>query len=82
VRDDMGLTAVYISHDLALVRYLCERTVVMYLGIVVEDGPTVEIVRNPRHPYTRALVACLCVRREKGAPSPMERPFFSPGKSS
>jgi oligopeptide/dipeptide ABC transporter ATP-binding protein len=54
VLDAMGLTAVYISHDLALVRYLCERTVVMYLGIVVEDGPTAEIVRNPRHPYTRA----------------------------
>jgi oligopeptide/dipeptide ABC transporter ATP-binding protein len=61
VRDDMGLTAVYISHDLALVRYLCERTVVMYLGTVVEDGPTAEIVRNPRHPYTRALVAAVPV---------------------
>ena len=61
VRDAMGLTAVYISHDLALVRYLCERTVVMYLGTVVEDGPTAEIVRNPRHPYTRALVAAVPV---------------------
>jgi peptide/nickel transport system ATP-binding protein len=57
----MGLTAVYISHDLALVRYLCERTVVMYLGTVVEDGPTAEIVRAPRHPYTRALVAAVPV---------------------
>ena len=38
VRETMGLTAVYISHDLALVRYLCERTLVMYLGRVVEDG--------------------------------------------
>src|SRR5204863_1572336 len=61
VRDAMGLTAVYISHDLALVRYLCERTVVMYLGTVVEDGPTPEIVRQPRHPYTRALVAAVPV---------------------
>ena len=61
VRDAMGLTAVYISHDLALVRYLCERTVVMYLGTVVEDGPTAEIVRSPRHPYTRALVAAVPV---------------------
>ena len=57
----MGLTAVYISHDLALVRYLCERTVVMYLGTMVEDGPTAEIVRSPRHPYTRALVAAVPV---------------------
>ena len=46
VRDAMGLSAVYISHDLALVRYLCERTLVMYLGRIVEDGPTDEIVRR------------------------------------
>ena len=61
VRDAMGLTAVYISHDLALVRYLCERTLVMYLGRIVEDGPTDEIVRRPRHPYTQALVAAVPV---------------------
>jgi oligopeptide/dipeptide ABC transporter ATP-binding protein len=61
VREAMGLTAVYISHDLALVRYLCERTVVMYLGRIVEDGPTEAIVRRPRHPYTRALVAAVPV---------------------
>ncbi len=71
VRDDMGLTAVYISHDLALVRYLCERTVVMYLGTVVEDGPTVEIVRNPRHPYTRALVAAVPVPDADQARAPL-----------
>lgn len=61
VREGMGLTAVYISHDLALVRYLCERTVVMYLGRIVEDGPTEKIVRRPLHPYTRALVAAVPV---------------------
>src|SRR5215470_11986548 len=61
VREAMGLSAVYISHDLALVRYLCERTIVMYLGRVVEDAPTDEIVRRPRHPYTRALVAAVPV---------------------
>jgi oligopeptide/dipeptide ABC transporter ATP-binding protein len=61
VRDAMGLSAVYISHDLALVRYLCERTLVMYLGRIVEDGPTDEIVRRPRHPYTQALVAAVPV---------------------
>jgi oligopeptide/dipeptide ABC transporter ATP-binding protein len=61
VRDTMGLSAVYISHDLALVRYLCERTLVMYLGCIVEDGPTEEIVRRPRHPYSQALVAAVPV---------------------
>lgn len=59
VRARLGLTAIYISHDLALVRYVCERTVVMYLGRVVEDGPTEAIVHEPLHPYTKALVAAV-----------------------
>jgi oligopeptide/dipeptide ABC transporter ATP-binding protein len=61
VRARLGLTAIYISHDLALVRYVCERTIVMYLGRIVEDGPTEDIVREPLHPYTRALVAAVPV---------------------
>jgi len=63
VRDTMGLAALYISHDLALVRYVCARTLVMYLGIVVEDGPTVDVVRTPLHPYSRALVMAVPVPR-------------------
>ena len=59
VRDRLGLTAIYISHDLALVRYVCERTIVMYLGRIMEDGPTEDIVRKPLHPYTQALVAAV-----------------------
>lgn len=61
VRETLGLTAIYISHDLALVRYVCERTIVMYLGRVVEDGPTEDIVHDPQHPYTKALVAAVPV---------------------
>jgi len=61
VRERMGLAAVYISHDLALVRYVCKRTIVMYLGKVVEDGPTEEVVRRPQHPYSRALVQAVPV---------------------
>lgn len=56
VREDMGLTALYISHDLTLVRYLCSRTIVMYLGVIAEEGPTAELVRSPLHPYTKALL--------------------------
>ncbi|WP_298962809.1 ABC transporter ATP-binding protein [uncultured Roseibium sp.] len=59
VRDRLGLTAIYISHDLALVRYVCERTIVMYLGKIMEDGPTEDIVHTPLHPYTQALVAAV-----------------------
>ncbi len=62
-RDELGLAAIYISHDLALIRYVCERTLVMYLGRVVEEGPTAEMITTPLHPYTRALVAAVPVPR-------------------
>lgn len=58
-RDALGLAAIYISHDLALIRYVCERTLVMYLGRVVEEGATVDLIASPQHPYTRALVAAV-----------------------
>jgi len=75
VRDRLGLTAIYISHDLALVRYVCERTIVMYLGKVMEDGPTEDIVREPLHPYTKALVAAVPVPQpdQSHAPLPIGR---------
>ena len=47
---------VYVSHDLATVRGLCDRVVVLYLGRIVEQGPADEVIARPRHPYTRALV--------------------------
>ncbi len=84
VRDRLGLTAIYISHDLALVRYVCERTIVMYLGRIMEDGPTEDIVHEPLHPYTRALVAAVPVPHPdqshdplpigRGAPDPRNPP--------
>ncbi len=60
-RDALGLAAIYISHDLALIRYVCERTLVMYLGRVVEEGATADLIASPQHPYTRALVAAVPV---------------------
>ncbi|MFT8245789.1 ABC transporter ATP-binding protein [Roseomonas sp. BN140053] len=62
-RDELDLAAIYISHDLALIRYVCEEVAVMYLGHVVEEGPTAEVVAAPAHPYTRALVAAVPVPR-------------------
>jgi oligopeptide/dipeptide ABC transporter ATP-binding protein len=75
VRDRLGLTAIYISHDLALVRYVCERTVVMYLGKVMEDGPTEDLVHEPLHPYSKALVAAVPVPHpdQSHAPLPIGR---------
>ena len=57
LREVHGLTMMFISHDLALVNHLCSRTLVMYAGRVAESGSTREVMRNPRHPYTRALIA-------------------------
>lgn len=84
VRDRLGLTAIYISHDLALVRYICERTIIMYLGRIMEDGPTEQIVHRPLHPYTQALVAAVPVPHTdqnhdplpigRGAPDPRNPP--------
>ena len=75
VRDLLGLTAIYISHDVALVRYVCARTMVMYRGKIVEDGPTAEMVRAPRHPYTVALIGAVPVPRveQNRAPIPLRR---------
>lgn len=47
----------FISHDLALVRHVADRVVVLYLGSVVEDRPTEDLFDEPRHPYTQALIA-------------------------
>ena len=53
------LTTIYISHDLALIRYMCSVTAVMYLGTICEIGPTEEVIEHPRHPYTQALVSAV-----------------------
>jgi oligopeptide/dipeptide ABC transporter ATP-binding protein len=63
IQAGLGLTAVYISHDLSLVRYVARRTMVMYLATLVEDGPTERVVKAPQHPYTRALVAAVLMPR-------------------
>jgi oligopeptide transport system ATP-binding protein len=57
LRSSFGLALLFISHDLHVVRYLCERVVVMYLGRIVEEGPSADLFHAPAHPYTRALVA-------------------------
>ncbi len=59
VQDRLGLTTVFIAHDLAVMRQIATRIAVMYLGAIVELGPTEEIFRAPAHPYTAALLAAV-----------------------
>ncbi|MVO16585.1 ABC transporter ATP-binding protein [Parasedimentitalea huanghaiensis] len=54
---DRNLAMVYITHDLSSAASICDRLAVMYLGQIVECGPTLELINNPQHPYTRALLA-------------------------
>jgi oligopeptide/dipeptide ABC transporter ATP-binding protein len=56
LRTRLGVTIFFIAHDLAVVRHLCDRVAVMYMGKIVEEGVTGELFANPRHPYTRALL--------------------------
>jgi oligopeptide/dipeptide ABC transporter ATP-binding protein len=55
----LGLSLLYISHDLSTIRYICQRTAVMYLGRLAEVGPTEELIREPLHPYSQALIAAI-----------------------
>jgi oligopeptide/dipeptide ABC transporter ATP-binding protein len=57
LKDTMGLTLVFIAHDLSMVRYVSDRMAVMYLGQLVELGPADDVFFRPKHPYTRALIA-------------------------
>ncbi|MDE2747354.1 MAG: ABC transporter ATP-binding protein [Chloroflexota bacterium] len=80
---ELGLATVYISHDLSLLQYTCDRIAIMYLGEIVEIGPSDEVINNPQHPYTQALIAAVPVpdptvenpplRIREGVPRPTEQ---------
>ncbi|MEM7028504.1 MAG: oligopeptide/dipeptide ABC transporter ATP-binding protein [Chloroflexota bacterium] len=59
LQDDLGLSFIFISHDLAVVSHLADRVAVMYLGEIIEFGPTSEVFQNPRHPYTMSLLSAI-----------------------
>lgn len=61
LRDSMDLSMLYISHDLSTIKYICDKTVILYLGKIVEMGPTNLVIDQPAHPYTQALIASVPV---------------------
>ena len=68
LRRDLNLTMLFISHDLSVVRHVSDRVAIMYLGRIVETGPTEKIFTAPRHPYTRALLDSAPRLAADGAP--------------
>lgn len=68
LREQLGLTLLFISHDLDVVQYLCDRVVVLYLGRVMEIAPTAALFSAPAHPYTQALLSAAPIPDPEQAP--------------
>jgi len=68
----LGVTYLYITHDLAVARYMCQRVAVMYLGKIVEQAETEELLQHPLHPYTRALISAVPIPDPRIKRQPME----------
>ena len=72
LRRDLGIGYLYITHDLATARYMCDRIAVMYMGKIVEEGETEALLRDPKHPYTKALLAAVPVPHPSKPRPPIE----------
>jgi oligopeptide transport system ATP-binding protein len=84
LQDELNLTFLFISHDLAVIQHVCDEIAVMYLGVIVEKASRLELFENPRHPYTRALLSAVLsgspdikvdrIRLEGDIPNPINKP--------
>ncbi|MEO6731481.1 MAG: ABC transporter ATP-binding protein [Ferruginibacter sp.] len=74
----MGMGVILITHDLGLVADIADRVLVMYKGEIAEQGITSEVLQNPKHPYTKALMACRPALHQRGERLPVVSDFISP----
>jgi peptide/nickel transport system ATP-binding protein len=85
LRQRLNLSFVFISHDIAVIRYFCDRVAVMYRGELVEEGPTIEVTERPQHAYTRSLLAAVLrpdPRLYRAAPPAAAAEATQPGLSA
>lgn len=80
LRDKLGVSMVYVSHDLRVVADLADRVCVMYRGTIVEEGETAQVLRDPQHPYTKSLIAAIPNHR-RGAGSTTTAAANEPGEA-
>lgn len=73
LRDEQGISMLYITHDLASARYLADRTAVMFAGEIVEEGESLDLLANPAHPYTQLLVSAVPDPARAGSYDPVHR---------
>jgi peptide/nickel transport system ATP-binding protein len=73
LRDEQGISMLYITHDLASARYLADRTAVMFAGELVEEGESLDLLANPAHPYTQLLVSAVPDPARAGSYDPLRR---------
>ena len=59
LKEELGLTIIFIAHDLSVVKYFCDKIAVMYFGKIVELADSDELFRNPLHPYTKSLLSAI-----------------------
>ena len=78
LKEDLGLTYLFISHDLAVTRYISDQIMVMYLGKTVEFGKTEEVMMSPNHPYTKALISAVPQYKKEQASLMLEGEIPSP----
>jgi peptide/nickel transport system ATP-binding protein len=78
LQDQLGMGVVFITHDLALVADIADRVLVMYQGEIVEQGITNDVLQDPQHPYTKALMACRPSRHQRGERLPVVSDFLDP----
>ena len=80
LKNNLGLSIIFIAHDLSVVKYFCDSIVVMYFGKVVEKASSDELFKNPLHPYTKALLSAI-PKPDPKSEKVRKRIIYDPGKA-